>query len=100
MKLLNDALLALAVFPSVSGIEDCCADFGQNAGLSALRSPDFSVLTREDALFYTALAQGAGGDILASAHYETAAPMFMPVLPTTAIFKVIILLRRGCVWLL
>ncbi|MED5357623.1 MAG: hypothetical protein VYD85_04295, partial [Pseudomonadota bacterium] len=38
-------------------------DFGQNSGLSALRSPDFSVLTREDALFYTALAQGAGGGI-------------------------------------
>ncbi|MED6308946.1 MAG: dihydrodipicolinate synthase family protein, partial [Pseudomonadota bacterium] len=100
VNLLNDALLALAAFPSVIGIKDCCADFGQTGGLLALRSPDFSILTRVDALLFTALAQGAGGGILASAHYETAVPMFMPVLPTTAIFKVIILLRRGCVWLL
>ena len=85
MNLLNDALLALAAFPSVIGIKDCCADFGQTGGLLALRSPDFSVLTREDALFFTALAQGAGGGILASAHYETAAQIFISVLPTTAI---------------
>ena len=100
MNFLNDTLLALAAFPSVSGMKDCCANLGQTSGLLALRSPDFSVLTREDALFYTALAQGAGGGILASAHYETAAPMFMPVLPRTAIFNVIILLRRGYVWFL
>ena len=85
MNLLNDALLALAAFPSVIGIKDCCADFGQTGGLLALRSTYFSVLTREDALFYTALAQGAGSDILASAHYETAAQILIPVLPITAI---------------
>jgi 4-hydroxy-tetrahydrodipicolinate synthase len=85
VNLLNDALLALAAFPSVIGIKDCCADFGQTGGLLALRSPDFSILTRVDALFFTALPQGAGGGTLAIAHYETAAQIFIPVLPTTAI---------------
>ena len=73
MNLSNDALLALAVLPSVRGVKDCCADFGQTGDLLARRGPDFSVLTGEDALFYTALAQGADGGILASAYYETAA---------------------------
>jgi 4-hydroxy-tetrahydrodipicolinate synthase len=35
--------------------------------------PGFAVLTGEDALFYSALALGADGGILASAHVDTAA---------------------------
>ena len=73
VNLSNDALLALAALPSVRGVKDCCADVGKTGDLLARRGPDFSVLTGEDALFYTALAQGADGGILASAHIETAA---------------------------
>ena len=39
----------------------------------ATRPPGFAVLTGEDALFYTALTQGADGGILASAHIRTQA---------------------------
>jgi len=73
VNLSNDTLLTLAALPSIRGVKDCCADVGQTGDLLARRGPDFSVLTGEDALFYTALAQGADGGILASAHIETAA---------------------------
>ena len=67
VNFLNDTLLALAAFPSVSGMKDCCANLGQTSGLLALRSPDFSVLTREDALFgLTATGAGRGRRHLAN----------------------------------
>lgn len=68
----NVTLLRLAQLPNIAGVKDCCADAGQSFDLIGARPDGFSVLTGEDALFYTALTQGADGGILASAHIETA----------------------------
>jgi len=69
----NDAMLHLAQHPNIAGLKDCCADPTQSFDLLRARPPNFAILTGEDALFYTALTQGADGGILASAHIETAA---------------------------
>lgn len=68
----NEAMLRLAGRPNIVGVKDCCADTRQSFELLRDRPAGFSVLTGEDALFYTALIQGADGGILASAHVETA----------------------------
>jgi 4-hydroxy-tetrahydrodipicolinate synthase len=67
----NQTMLRLAQRPNITGVKDCCADAGQSFDLLSSRPPNFSVLTGEDALFYTALTQGADGGILASAHIAT-----------------------------
>jgi 4-hydroxy-tetrahydrodipicolinate synthase len=69
----NEAMLRLAERPNIVGVKDCCADARQSFELLRDRPAGFSVLTGEDALFYTALSQGADGGILASAHVQTAA---------------------------
>ena len=61
-------MLRLAALPNIVGVKDCCADATQSFDLLRDRPEGFSVLTGEDALFYTALTQGADGGILASAH--------------------------------
>lgn len=73
VNLLNPAMLALAEHPNIVGLKDCCADAGQSFDLLRDRPQGFSVLTGEDALFFTALTQGADGGILAAAHVHTAA---------------------------
>jgi len=73
VNLANDTLLRLAELPNVIGVKDCCADAGQSFDLLARRRPGFSVMTGEDALFFAAVAAGAEGGILASAHVRTAA---------------------------
>lgn len=69
----NDTMLRLAERPNIVGLKDCSADPLQSVDLLCRRPSGFAVLTGEDALFYSALAQGADGGILASAHVETAA---------------------------
>jgi 4-hydroxy-tetrahydrodipicolinate synthase len=69
----NETMLRLAEIENIVGVKDCSADAGQSFDLMRLRPEGFSVLTGEDALFYTALIQGADGGILASAHVETLA---------------------------
>ena len=69
----NETMLRLAEHPNIVGVKDCSADAAQSFDLLRDRPSGFSVLTGEDALFYTALTQGADGGILASAHVETAA---------------------------
>src|SRR5262249_26776507 len=60
VNLANDTLLGLAArHPTIIGVKDCCADATQSAELLRRRPAGFSVLTGEDALFTTALAQGA-----------------------------------------
>jgi 4-hydroxy-tetrahydrodipicolinate synthase len=73
VNLANDTILALAEHPRIIGIKDCCADAAQSFDLLCRRPPGFAVLTGEDALFYTALTQGADGGILASAQIDPAA---------------------------
>lgn len=69
----NETLLRLAERPNIVGLKDCCADAAQSFELLRDRPEGFSVLTGEDALFYTALSQGADGGILASGHVLTSA---------------------------
>ncbi len=64
----NETMLRLAEMPNIVGVKDCCADATQSFDLLRDRPHGFSVLTGEDALFHTALTQGADGGILASAH--------------------------------
>jgi 4-hydroxy-tetrahydrodipicolinate synthase len=69
----NETMLRLAGHANIVGVKDCSADPVQSFDLIRSRPPGFAVLTGEDALFYSALTQGADGGILASAHIETAA---------------------------
>lgn len=71
VNLQNDAMLKLARHPNIIGVKDCSADVAQSFDLIRDRPGDFSVLTGEDAHYYSALTQGADGAILASAHVET-----------------------------
>jgi 4-hydroxy-tetrahydrodipicolinate synthase len=71
VNLSNDTLLALAELPNIAGVKDSTGNIGQSIELLRRRPAGFSVLTGEDAYFYTMLAHGADGGILASAHVET-----------------------------
>jgi 4-hydroxy-tetrahydrodipicolinate synthase len=61
----------LAELPNVAGVKDSSGDVAQSLALLRRRPEGFSVLTGEDAYFYTMLAHGGDGGILASAHLET-----------------------------
>jgi 4-hydroxy-tetrahydrodipicolinate synthase len=67
----NAAILQLAEHPNIFGLKDCCAIRAQSMELLRRRPAGFAVLTGEDAQTYEALADGADGAILASAHIET-----------------------------
>ena len=69
----NETMLRLAERPNIVGVKDCCADAAQSFDLIRHKPAHFTVLTGEDALYHTALTQGAEGAILASAHVRTAA---------------------------
>ena len=73
VNLANETVFRLAELDTVIGIKDCCAIPQQSFDLLRGRQPGFSVLTGEDAWFYSALAHGADGGILASAHVDPAA---------------------------
>jgi 4-hydroxy-tetrahydrodipicolinate synthase len=73
VNLANETLLRLAELENIVGLKDCTADPAQSAELLRRKPADFAVLTGEDAGFLAALAEGAEGGILASAHLETAA---------------------------
>lgn len=72
VNLSNETLLRLAEHPNIIGLKDCCASAAQSFELLRDRPESFSVLTGEDALYYSALVQGADGGILASGHVMTA----------------------------
>jgi len=71
VNLANDTLLKLAERPNIVGAKDCCAILSQSLDLLRRRPPGFAVVTGEDNYFYTMLAHGADGGILASAHLKT-----------------------------
>lgn len=73
VNLSNETLLRLAERANIAGLKDCCADAAQSFELLRDRPAGFTVLTGEDALYYSALTQGADGGILASAHVMTSA---------------------------
>jgi 4-hydroxy-tetrahydrodipicolinate synthase len=71
VNLENATLLQLAAHPNIVGIKDCGADRAQSIDFLRRRPPGFRVLTGEDAQYFEALADGADGAILLSAHIET-----------------------------
>jgi 4-hydroxy-tetrahydrodipicolinate synthase len=71
VNLANDTLFALAERPNIVGVKDCCGIMAQSLDLLRRRPGGFAVVTGEDQLYYTMLAHGADGGILASAHLET-----------------------------
>lgn len=73
VNLENETMLRLAEHPNIIGVKDCSAIPAQSFDLINRRPDDFSVLTGEDAFYYSALTNGADGAILASAHIRTAA---------------------------
>jgi len=68
VNMTNETMLRLAERANIVGVKDCSADAMQSFDLIRTRPTNFAVLTGEDALFHTALTQGADGGILASAH--------------------------------
>jgi 4-hydroxy-tetrahydrodipicolinate synthase len=71
VNLRNPAMLELAEIGNIIGVKDCCDAQAQSLDLIQRKSDDFAVMTGEDALYFTALTQGADGGILASAHVDT-----------------------------
>lgn len=68
VNLANDTLMRLADLPTIVGVMDSCGSLIQSIELLRRRPAGFAVMTGEDAAFYTMLAQGCDGGILASAH--------------------------------
>ena len=66
----NDSVFKLSEIPNIVGIKDCCGSFDQSVDLLRRKPPGFSVMTGEDALFFTLLALEADGGILAAAQYQ------------------------------
>jgi 4-hydroxy-tetrahydrodipicolinate synthase len=71
VNLLNDSLLELAEVANIVGVKDSSGSVAQSLELLARKPADFSVLTGEDALFFTMMANGADGGILAASHVLT-----------------------------
>ncbi|MGE0279119.1 MAG: dihydrodipicolinate synthase family protein [Rhizobiaceae bacterium] len=66
----NETMFQLAERANIVGVKDCCADAAQSFDLIRQKPAQFAVLTGEDSHYYIALAQGADGGILVSAHVQ------------------------------
>src|SRR5262249_21219880 len=73
VNLTNDTLIEFAERPNIVGVKDSSGNLAQSLELLRRRPEGFAVMTGEDNYFYTMLAHGGDGGILASAHLETAA---------------------------
>lgn len=71
VNLQNETLLKLAELPNIVGVKDSSGSMTQSLELLASRPENISVLTGEDAMFFSMLANGADGGILASCHIAT-----------------------------
>jgi len=71
VNLANDTLLRLAELPNIVGVKGSSGSLAQSVDLLRRRPEGFAVMTGDDAVFYTMLAHGADGGILASAHIAT-----------------------------
>lgn len=71
VNLSNESLLALAEVPNIVGVKDSSGSIAQSLDLLARKPDGFSVLTGEDALYFTMMANGADGGILAASHLMT-----------------------------
>jgi len=72
VNLENEWLLKLAEQRNIIGVKDSCGSLKQTTELIGQKPDGFSVLTGEDALFYTTVTHGGDGGILAAAHLRTA----------------------------
>ena len=72
VNLSNDALLELvSKAPNIRAVKDSTGNITQSLDLLQRAPQDLAVLTGEDMLYFTSLANGAAGGILASAHLAT-----------------------------
>jgi 4-hydroxy-tetrahydrodipicolinate synthase len=71
VNLANDSLLELAEVRNIVGVKDSSGSLTQSLDLLARKPDGFSLLTGEDALYFTMLAHGADGGILAASHVMT-----------------------------
>ena len=71
VNLSNDSLLELAETRNIVGVKDSSGSLAQSLELLARKPAGFSVLTGEDALYFTMLANGTDGGILAASHVMT-----------------------------
>jgi 4-hydroxy-tetrahydrodipicolinate synthase len=67
----NETMHRLAEFKNIIGLKDCCGDIKQTTDLLLNPPKDFSILTGDDALFYSTLILGGNGGMLGSAHLRT-----------------------------
>lgn len=71
VNLSNDSLLELAEVSNIVGAKDSSGSIAQSLDLLVRKPQGFSVLTGEDALYFTMMANGADGGILAASHLMT-----------------------------
>lgn len=71
INLLNETLLRLAEQKNIVAVKDSCGDITQTLNLLQDKPENFSVLAGEDRMFYTMLANGGEGGVMASAHLNT-----------------------------
>lgn len=67
----NETVYKLSEEKNIIGIKDASGNSNQSIDLLMNRPKDFSILTGEDAFFYTSIVNGADGGIMASAHLRT-----------------------------
>ena len=67
----NETINKLAEIKNIIGVKDCSGDMKQTTDLLINPPKDFSILTGEDAYFYTTLILGGHGGIMGSAHLRT-----------------------------
>ena len=72
VNLTNETLLRLSEVANIAGVKDSSGNLAQSLELLRIRPEGFAVLTGDDASFFTTLAHGGDGGILASAHVGTA----------------------------
>jgi len=70
VNLSNDSLIELAEVSNIVGVKDSSGSIAQSLELLARKPKDFSVLTGEDALYFTMMANGAEGGILVEREQE------------------------------
>ncbi|MCE5221330.1 MAG: 4-hydroxy-tetrahydrodipicolinate synthase [Clostridium sp.] len=67
----NETMHKLSELRNIIGVKDCSGDMKQTTDLLLNPPKDFSILTGEDAYFYTTLILGGHGGIMGSAHLRT-----------------------------
>lgn len=67
----NETVHRLSELKNIVGIKDASGNINQTLELLSNRPDNFSILTGEDIFYFTSLAHGSDGGILASSHVHT-----------------------------